>query len=69
MQPGAEASCKTLFVMALLRELVANRHRVLLFSQSRLMLDLLESAVRTERLPFLRVDGTTSSAKEREVRS
>ncbi len=39
-QKGAEASCKTVFVCALLDELVAKGHRVLVFSQSRVMLDI-----------------------------
>jgi hypothetical protein len=41
-QRGASASCKTQFVMALLVELVAGGHRTLVFSQSRVMLDILE---------------------------
>jgi SNF2 family DNA or RNA helicase len=39
---GAEASCKTAFVSALLDELVGGGHRVLVFSQSRVMLDILQ---------------------------
>lgn len=34
---GFAASCKTVFVMALLRDLVAGGHRTLVFSQSRVM--------------------------------
>jgi hypothetical protein len=40
--PGADASCKTAFVIALLDELVTKGHRVLVFSQSRVMLDILQ---------------------------
>ena len=39
---GADASCKSLFVLALLDQLAANGHRTLIFSQSRVMLDILE---------------------------
>lgn len=39
---AAEASCKTIFVLALLRELAATGHRTLVFSQSRVMLDILQ---------------------------
>jgi hypothetical protein len=41
-QRGAEASCKTAFVAALLDELVGKGHRVLVFSQSRVMLDIMQ---------------------------
>jgi hypothetical protein len=41
-QRGAHASCKTNFVMALLEELAGSGHRTLVFSQSRVMLDILE---------------------------
>lgn len=34
---GFEASCKTVFVMALLHNLVSEGHRTLIFSQSRVM--------------------------------
>lgn len=34
---GFEASCKTVFVMGLLKQLVAEGHRTLVFSQSRVM--------------------------------
>lgn len=39
---GTESSCKSLFVAALLDELVAKGHRTLVFSQSRVMLDILQ---------------------------
>lgn len=39
---GTESSCKSLFVAALLDELVAAGHRTLVFSQSRVMLDILQ---------------------------
>lgn len=39
---GTESSCKSLFVTALLDELVAKGHRTLVFSQSRVMLDILQ---------------------------
>jgi hypothetical protein len=39
---GPEASCKALFVADLLKVLVAGGHRTLVFSQSRVMLDILQ---------------------------
>ncbi|GIL73031.1 hypothetical protein Vretifemale_3267 [Volvox reticuliferus] len=41
-QRGAEASCKTVFVLGLLERLHAQRHRTLIFSQSKVMLSILE---------------------------
>lgn len=42
-QRGADASCKTLFTLQLLDQLVAEGHRTLIFSQSRVMLDILQA--------------------------
>lgn len=39
---GPEASCKSIFVRVLLDRLVASGHRTLVFSQSRVMLDILQ---------------------------
>eukprot|EP00884_Botryococcus_braunii_P020558 jgi/Botrbrau1/7186/Bobra.0300s0016.1 len=65
---GASASCKTVFVMALLRELVQQGHRALVFSQSRVMLNIIEAGLRDLELAFLRIDGTINSAAERQAR-
>lgn len=62
---GAAASCKTQFILALVGELVCSGHRVLIFSQSRLMLDILAGELSH---PFLRIDGFVTSAEERQVR-
>ncbi len=64
MRAGASASCKTRFVLALLDELVSGSHRVLVFSQSRLMLDILAGSLKHA---YLRIDGSVSSAAERQV--
>jgi hypothetical protein len=61
---GAAASCKTHFVLALVDDLVASGHRVLVFSQSRLMLDILAAGLRR---PYLRIDGSVTSAEERQA--
>ncbi|KAK9816584.1 hypothetical protein WJX72_002280 [[Myrmecia] bisecta] len=65
---GADASCKTSFVMGLLAELVAGGHRTLVFSQSRVMLDILQAAVEARMWRFCRIDGSVSSATERQER-
>lgn len=60
---GLEASCKTVFVLSLLRSLVAEGHRTLVFSQSRVMLNILEAAVRAEGWPLCRIDGGVGAAE------
>ncbi len=64
---GVDTSCKTVFVMGLLAELVAKGHRTLIFSQSRVMLDILQAAITEQEYPFRRIDGSISSAAERQV--
>ena len=63
---GSTSSCKSMFVAALVKELHATGHRTLIFSQSRVMLDMLGAELDQQRLQFLRIDGTLSAAK-REV--
>ena len=65
---GVDTSCKTAFVMTLLPELVAKGHRTLIFSQSRVMLDILQGAISQKAYKFCRIDGNVSSAAERQVR-
>ena len=65
---GVDTSCKTAFIMSLLAELVAKGHRTLIFSQSRIMLDILQAAISQQSYQFRRIDGSISSATERQVR-
>jgi len=60
------ASCKTIFVLNLVKKLVADGHRTLVFSQSRVMLDILEAALKTESWNYCRVDGSLSSQDRQE---
>ena len=53
--------------MQLLQKLTEEGHQTLLFSQSRMMLDMLEAAIRQRGWRFCRIDGTVSSAAERHV--
>jgi SNF2 family DNA or RNA helicase len=39
---AADASCKTTFVMTLIKRLTGDGHRTLIFSQSRVMLDIIQ---------------------------
>jgi len=47
---------------------VAAGHRTLLFSQSRVMLDVIAAALAARGVPFLRIDGAVASAADRQVR-
>ena len=75
---GAAASCKTSFAPKLVRKLVSEGHRVLVFSQSRVMLDIVGAALQRQQrspekgpssssFPFLRIDGTVTSAAARQA--
>jgi len=55
------------FVLSLLAELVAGGHRTLIFSQSRVMLDILQAAIAQRGWAFLRIDGTIVSSTQRAV--
>ncbi|KAJ6798390.1 protein CHROMATIN REMODELING 24 [Iris pallida] len=52
-------SCKISFIMSLLENLVLEGHIVLIFSQTRKMLNLIQEAIISADLKFLRIDGTT----------
>ncbi|EFJ51955.1 hypothetical protein VOLCADRAFT_120362, partial [Volvox carteri f. nagariensis] len=66
-QRGAEASCKSAFVLALLGRLHAEGHRTLIFSQSKVMLSILEAGVKAMKLSYCRIDGDVASAEERQA--
>ncbi|XP_062184522.1 SNF2 domain-containing protein ENL1-like [Phragmites australis] len=69
LQVGQDVSCKLSFVMSLLRNLVEEGHHVLIFSQTRKMLNLIQEAILLEGYKFLRIDGTTKvSERERIVK-
>jgi len=55
------------FVLSLLAELVGSGHRTLIFSQSRVMLDILQAAIAQRGWGFLRIDGTVVSSARRAV--
>ena len=57
------ASCKTLFVMGLLDKLIASGHRALVFSESKVMLNILEEAIAGKRWKYLRIDGDVDGAE------
>ncbi|KAJ6917112.1 protein CHROMATIN REMODELING 24-like [Populus alba x Populus x berolinensis] len=52
-------SCKISFVLSLLDNLIPEGHNVLIFSQTRKMLNLIEESLVSNGYEFLRIDGTT----------
>ena len=58
-----------MFVIALLEELIEAGHRALIFSQSRVMLDILQAAIQDRGYAFCRIDGSIASTAERQVPS
>ncbi len=61
-----QQSGKMEFLIALLRQLRLEGHRVLLFSQSLKMLDIIGRVLDANRLTFLRIDGTITKSAERQ---
>ncbi|KAG8066851.1 hypothetical protein GUJ93_ZPchr0004g38370 [Zizania palustris] len=69
LQVCQDVSCKLSFIMSLLRNLVDEGHHVLIFSQTRKMLNLIQEVLILEGYKFLRIDGTTKiSERERIVK-
>nr|XP_023897089.1 protein CHROMATIN REMODELING 24 [Quercus suber] len=55
-------SCKIYFILSLLDNLIREGHRVLIFSQTRKMLDLIQNSIVSKGYEFLRIDGTTKAS-------
>ncbi|KAM0947333.1 putative DNA helicase chromatin remodeling SNF2 family [Dioscorea sansibarensis] len=69
LQLDHNVSCKIDFILSLLKNLVEEGHTVLIFSQTRKMLNLIQEAIILEGYKFLRIDGTTKvSERERIVK-
>lgn len=69
VQLSQEVSCKLSFILSLLRNLLEEGHHVLIFSQTRKMLNLIQEAIISQGYRFLRMDGTTKiSERERIVK-
>ncbi|XP_074350911.1 protein CHROMATIN REMODELING 24 isoform X1 [Apium graveolens] len=54
-------SCKISFILSLLPSLIPRGHNVLIFSQTRKMLDLIQDSLLSNGYNFLRIDGTTKA--------
>ncbi|PSS30202.1 Protein CHROMATIN REMODELING like [Actinidia chinensis var. chinensis] len=55
-------SCKISFIVALMDNLISEGHCVLIFSQTRKMLNLLQESLVAKGHKFLRIDGTTKAS-------
>ncbi|KAG5627637.1 hypothetical protein H5410_012855 [Solanum commersonii] len=56
-----DVSCKITFILALLDNLIPSGHNVLIFSQTRKMLNHLQDALISNGFQFMRIDGTTKA--------
>ncbi|KAK7318422.1 hypothetical protein RJT34_03122 [Clitoria ternatea] len=56
-----DVSCKIFFIMSLLDNLIPEGHNVLIFSQTRKMLNLIQESLVSKGYDFLRIDGTTKA--------
>ncbi|XP_076946874.1 protein CHROMATIN REMODELING 24-like [Bidens hawaiensis] len=57
-----DISCKISFIVSLLDNLIPEGHNVLIFSQTRKMLNLIQDAISAQGYKFLRIDGTTKAS-------
>lgn len=55
-------SCKISFTMSLLDNLIPDGHSVLIFSQTRKMLDLIQDSLPSHGYEYLRIDGMTKAS-------
>ncbi|XVF14803.1 hypothetical protein REPUB_Repub09cG0092800 [Reevesia pubescens] len=55
-------SCKISFLLSLLDTLIPEGHHVLIFSQTRKMLNLIQESLQSNGYNFLRIDGTTKAS-------
>ncbi|KAK3436982.1 hypothetical protein EUGRSUZ_C01537 [Eucalyptus grandis] len=55
-------SCKISFTMSLLDKLIRDGHSVLIFSQTRKMLDLIQASLLSRGREYLRIDGSTKAS-------
>ncbi|KAI3445101.1 hypothetical protein Pfo_001766 [Paulownia fortunei] len=54
-----DISCKLSFILSLLGDLIPKGHNVLIFSQTRKMLNLIQESLISNHYKYMRIDGTT----------
>ncbi|KAG5241885.1 protein CHROMATIN REMODELING [Salix suchowensis] len=60
-------SCKISFVLSLLNNLIPEGHNVLIFSQTRKMLNLIQESLVSNGYEFIRIDGTTKATDRAKI--
>ncbi|KAL5704515.1 DNA helicase [Ranunculus cassubicifolius] len=60
-------SCKIAFILPLLDNLILEGHHVLIFSQTRKMLNIVQEAIISKGYNFLRIDGTTKMSDREKI--
>ncbi|XP_020088480.1 protein CHROMATIN REMODELING 24 [Ananas comosus] len=67
LQVDRNVSCKISFILSLLKNLIEEGHIVLIFSQTRKMLNIIQEAIQEEGYNFLRIDGTTKVSDREKI--
>ncbi|KZV27507.1 protein CHROMATIN REMODELING 24 [Dorcoceras hygrometricum] len=62
-----DISCKLSFVLSLLGDLIPKGHNVLIFSQTRKMLNLLQESLISNDYQYIRIDGTTKATDRAKI--
>ncbi|PIA47560.1 hypothetical protein AQUCO_01400302v1 [Aquilegia coerulea] len=62
-----DVSCKITFILSLLDNLISEGHKVLIFSQTRKMLNFVQEAIISKGYKFLRIDGTTKISDREKI--
>ncbi|XP_011011399.1 PREDICTED: protein CHROMATIN REMODELING 24-like isoform X2 [Populus euphratica] len=60
-------SCKISFILSLLDNLIPEGHNVLIFSQTRKMLNLIQESLVSSGYEFIRIDGTTKATDRAKI--
>ncbi|PIN09400.1 Transcription-coupled repair protein CSB/RAD26 (contains SNF2 family DNA-dependent ATPase domain) [Handroanthus impetiginosus] len=62
-----DISCKISFILSLLGNLVPKGHNVLIFSQTRKMLNLIQESLTSNHYKYMRIDGTTKASDRAKI--
>ncbi|XP_051147249.1 protein CHROMATIN REMODELING 24 [Andrographis paniculata] len=62
-----DVSCKLSFLLGLLADLIPKGHNVLIFSQTRKMLNLIQESLESNDYKYMRIDGTTKASDRAKI--
>ncbi|KAL7158007.1 hypothetical protein ABFS83_02G114200 [Erythranthe nasuta] len=62
-----DISCKLSFILSLLADLIPKGHNVLIFSQTRKMLNIIQESLMANQYKYMRIDGTTKIADRAKI--